>query len=320
MESQILRVIPPLLTRISHYPNVGGGLPFATSNHMGRRPRLQFPGAVYHVMSRGNRKSVIFSDEDDRDSFMKIFAETAETYAIRAYATCPMGTHYHLVIDTPRGNLSAAMRQLNAEYSKYFNRRYHRTGHTFEARFQSIVVQRERYLRRVVRYVVRNPVEAHLCHDVADWRWTTYRATAGLEECPDWLHVDWIDWAFRASSRAEAQSRYRTYVKLNHAPLTSLDEKSYVIGTPRFQRSLLSAYQPTGDRPLPRHCSAVIRVSLPVLFGSVDDDIRSRDAAILVAHRDQGYSLSQIATFLGLKPSSASKALKRVRGNGRQRP
>ena len=167
---------------------------------MARRDRIQFPGAVYHVMSRGNRRSMIVDDDDDRQAFMTTFSMTACEYQVRVYACCLMGTHYHTLLDTPRGNLSEFIRRLNAGYSKAFNRRHGRVGHTFQQRFASIVVQREKYLRRVARYVALNPVEARLCLDAAEWPWSTYRATAGLEDAPSWLHLDWLRWAFRAES------------------------------------------------------------------------------------------------------------------------
>jgi REP element-mobilizing transposase RayT len=119
---------------------------------MARRHRSQFPGAVYHAMSRGNRKSLIVVDDDDRRTFMETFSEAARDEHVRVYACCLMGTHYHALFDTPRGNLSEFMRRVNSEYSKAFNRRHDRVGHTFEQRFESLVVQREKYLRRVARY------------------------------------------------------------------------------------------------------------------------------------------------------------------------
>jgi REP element-mobilizing transposase RayT len=136
---------------------------------MARRPRIQFPGAVYHVMSRGNRKSMIVDDDDDRRTFMNTFSEAARDYQVRVYACCLMGTHYHTLLDTPRGNLSEFIRTVNTEYSKAFNRRHERVGHTFEQRFHSLVVQREKYLRRVARYIALNPVKACLCREAADW-------------------------------------------------------------------------------------------------------------------------------------------------------
>ena len=101
---------------------------------------------------------------------------------LRVYACCLMDTHYHLLLDTPRGNLSAFVRALNGQYSTSFNRRHGRVGHTFQQRFKSIVIQREKYLRRVARYIGLNPVKAQLCGDAADWPWSTHRATAGLED------------------------------------------------------------------------------------------------------------------------------------------
>jgi REP element-mobilizing transposase RayT len=289
-----------------------GGPSFAIGFRMARRPRPQFPGAVYHVMSRGNRKSVIFDTDDDRRRFLNTLGDAALTYQARVYAACLMGTHYHILLDTPRGNLSAMMRQLNGVYSQDRNRRRGQTGHTFEARFHSIVVQRERYLRHVARYVVLNPVKAQLCADAASW--TTYRATAGLEAGPSWLYVDWIDWAFRAASRNDAQDRYRQYVNNNPLRALQVDERTYVLGTARFQRSVLSALgELPGNRPLPRFCRAAARPPLETLFLDVEADCHSRDAAVRVAHVSHGYPLAEIAAFLGMDPSTASKALRRAR-------
>src|SRR5262245_51693176 len=144
---------------------------------MSRRPRLQFPGAIYHVMSRGNRKLRIFDDDDERRVFMTTVDRAVWQYGVRVFAWCLMPNHYHLVLETPRGNLSDAMRHINGVYTQATNRLHQRTGHVFEGRFKSFVVQRESYLRRVARYVVLNPVRAHLVSDVADWTWSSYRAT-----------------------------------------------------------------------------------------------------------------------------------------------
>ena len=149
----------------------------------------------------------------DRRTFLTTFSEAARDCHVRVYACCLMGTHYHTLLDTPRGNLSDFMRSLNTEYSKAFNRRHDRVGHTFEQRFESIVVQREKYLRRVARYIALNPVRARLCPDAADWPWSTHRATAGLDDPPSWLHLDWLRWAFRTDLLPDAQRHYQGYVR-----------------------------------------------------------------------------------------------------------
>jgi hypothetical protein len=225
-----------------------------------------------------------------------------------------MGTHYHALFDTPRGNLSAFMRTVNSDYSKAFNRRHERVGHTFEQRFESIIVQREKYLRRVARYIALNPVKARLCRAAADWQWSTHRGTAGLEEAPSWLHLDWLRWAFRAETLPDAQRRYRAYVD-DPAGLAWSAEGTEVLGTAHFKKAVRHAMERClEDRPIPVECRRAAQPPLEQVFGVEEPDSRSRDALILVAHIAHGYRLAEIARFLAVAPSTVSKALSRARG------
>lgn len=289
------------------------GPSFAIRQHMARRRRIQFPGAVYHVMSRGNRKSTIVDDHDDRRTFMTTFSEAARDCQVRVYACCLMGTHYHTLLDTPRGNLSEFIRTLNTEYSKAFNRRHRRVGHTFEQRFESLVVQREKYLRRVARYIALNPVKACLCRDPADWPWSTHRATVGLEDAPPWLHLDWLLWAFRADRLCDAQRRYHAYVQ-DPAGLTWSFDLAAALGTARFKKAVAESLGRGGEnRPIPYDCRRRAQPPLERVFAGEEADGRSRDALILVAHMMHGYRLADIARFLAVSPSTVSKALGRAR-------
>jgi putative transposase len=281
---------------------------------MARRHRIQFPGAVYHVMSRGNRKSMIVNDDDDRRTFMKTFSDAAREYHVRVYVCCLMGTHYHMLLDTPRGNLSEFIRTVNGEYSKAFNRRHARVGHTFEQRFESLVVQREKYLRRVARYIALNPVKARLCRDAADWPWSTHRATAGLEDAPSWLHLDWLRWAFRADILPDAQRRYQAYVR-DPAALTWSFDLTVALGTDRFKKAVGESLERSGEnRSMPVECRRFTQPPLEQVFSGEEADSRSREALILVAHETLGYRLAEIARFLAVAPSTVSKALSRARG------
>jgi REP element-mobilizing transposase RayT len=286
---------------------------FAIRAGMGRPGRLQFPGAVYHVMARGNRKAMIVDDDDDRWAFMRTFSEAATDCGVRVYACSLMGTHYHALLDTPRRNLSEFVRSLNTGYSKAFNRRHARVGHTFEQRFVSLVVQREKYLRRVARYIALNPVKAQLCPDPADWPWSTYRATAGLEDAPAWLHLNWLRWAFRADSLLDAQCRYATYTR-DPTGLTWSFDMATALGTARFKKAVAESLRGCGqNRLVPADCRSWAQPSLEDVFSGEDGHTRSRDALILVAHVTHGYRLVEIATFLGVAPSTVSKALRRAR-------
>jgi putative transposase len=282
---------------------------------MARRPRLIFPGAVYHVMSRGNRKSLIVEDDDDRRTFSQIVSETAEDCQVRIYACCLMGTHYHVLLDTPRANVSDFFCRLNSSYSSAFNRRHARVGHTFEQRFESCVVQREKYLRRVARYVVLNPVKAGLCRDAAAWAWSTYRATAGLADAPSWLYLDWLRWAFRADCLSDAQARYRAYVQDPSGLSWSFDGEA-AVGTPRFKKAVGASLRANGhgeNRWIPNDWRRCARLPLEHVFAGEESDHRSRDALIVIAHVEHGYRLAEIAKYLALSPSTVSKILSRIR-------
>jgi REP element-mobilizing transposase RayT len=280
---------------------------------MARRCRIQFPGAVYHVMSRGNRNSMIVEDNDDRQAFMTTFGEAARDCQVRIYACCLMRTHYHTLLDTPRGNLSEFMRTLNTEYSKSFNRRHERVGHTFEQRFESLVVQREKYLRRVARYIALNPVKARICRDAADWPWSTHRATAGLEDAAGWLHLDWLRWAFRADRLSDAQRQYHAYVQ-DPAGLAWSFDLAAMLGTTRFKKAVAESLARGENRPIPLDCRRCAQPPLEHVFAGEEVNSRSRDALILVAHVTHGYRLAEIARFLAVAPSTVSKAVTRARG------
>src|SRR5690606_423102 len=108
-------------------------------------------------------------------------------------------------------------------------------GHLFEGRFRSLVVQRESYLKRVARYVALNPVRAHLVADPGAWPWSTYRATAGLDEPPDWLWLEWLEWAFDTADRAEAQARYREYVTEPTTRRLPINTRALAMGSAGFR-------------------------------------------------------------------------------------
>jgi REP element-mobilizing transposase RayT len=136
---------------------------------------------VYHVTARGNAREPIFFDDEDRQSFLTILGSVVNRFNWLCHAYCLMGNHYHLLIETPDGNLSRGMRQLNGVYTQKVNRRYSRVGHLFQGRFKSILVDKGSYLLELARYVVLNPVRAKLVKDPKDWEWSSYRATVGVK-------------------------------------------------------------------------------------------------------------------------------------------
>lgn len=263
-------------------------------------------------MSRGNRKAAIFDDDADREHLLETLNRSVLRYGAHCYAFCLMRNHYHLVIRTPRGNLSQFMRHLNGVYTQASNRRYERSGHLLEGRFRSLIVESDSYLRHVARYVVLNPVRAGLVQHASAWRWSSYRATAGMELPPACLDVDWLTFAFGGHSKQEAQLRYQLFVQ--EAPLESVDlhADGLIAGTPEFEAALRKAIDnERRSGPTPRAWRALARPTLRELFDIAGTSKTGRNDAIRQAHEVYGYRLQEVATLLGLHPSTVSRALRR---------
>lgn len=125
---------------------------------MARPLRIQYPGAVYHITCRGNRRADIYKDNKDRKAFIEILKESQKIYSIKIYSYVLMSNHYHLLIETPRGNLSDYMRLFNMRYTRHYNRRHKKVGHVYQGRFKSILVDKDTYINMLSRYIHLNPV------------------------------------------------------------------------------------------------------------------------------------------------------------------
>jgi len=178
---------------------------------MARPFRIEFPGAVYHVTSRGNEKRRIFKSDRDRKAFLAFLGQTAKRFGWSITAWVLMTNHFHLVIQTPEPNLSRGMHWLNGSYAGWFNHQYKRWGHLFGSRFKAFLIDKETYLAEVLRYVVLNPVRAGLTSRPDAYRWSSYRATAGLEIAPEWFDTSAALTPFAPDTQL-AQTYYREFV------------------------------------------------------------------------------------------------------------
>ena len=126
---------------------------------MARPLRIQYPGAVYHITNRGNERKAIFRDDNDRQRFLEILAQSVDTYQVVIHSFVLMSNHYHLLAETPLGNLAEFMRHFNITYTSHFNRRHKRVGHLFQGRYKSVLIDKESYLSAVSKYIHLNPVK-----------------------------------------------------------------------------------------------------------------------------------------------------------------
>lgn len=140
---------------------------------MGRPWREEYQGGIYHVIARGNNKEYIFKESIDKGYFIKQLKETIEGMNYRIFGYVLMDNHYHILIQTMDKKLQEIMHQINNKYSKYFNAKYKRIGHVFQGRYKASLVQDERYLIGVIRYIHQNPVQANICQTVSGYKWSS---------------------------------------------------------------------------------------------------------------------------------------------------
>jgi putative transposase len=179
---------------------------------MGRTPRIQFAGALYHVTTRGNAKQRVCLDDWDYTWLAAQIGEAVTRCGWICHSYCLLGNHFHLSIETPEPNLAKGMRILNGPYAQRFNRRYDRVGHVFQGRYRAALVKRNEHLLELSRYIALNPVRAGLCARPELWPWSSYRATIGLEKPPSWLAIDALLEPF-SDGPTPAALRYRNFVE-----------------------------------------------------------------------------------------------------------
>ncbi|HUP44921.1 MAG TPA: transposase [Thermoanaerobaculia bacterium] len=179
---------------------------------MSRPLRLEFPGSLWHVTSRGNEKRDIAYDDADRRTFVKLLGETVAQFDWLLYSWTLMTNHYHLVLELRRKTLARGLHWLNSTYVRRFNRRHDRVGHLFQSRPNCILVQKESHWLELMRYVVLNPVRARMVEHPRDYAWSSYGATAGDAPAPPWLAVRHGLPAFGPTVES-ARAEYRHFVE-----------------------------------------------------------------------------------------------------------
>jgi REP element-mobilizing transposase RayT len=280
---------------------------------MARPLRIEYPGALYHVTSRGNARRKIFKDDTDREYFLTVLELVLRRYNWICHGYCLMYNHYHLLLETPEGNLSRGMRHLNGVYTQAYNRRHNKTGHIFQGRYKAILVEKEGYLLELCRYVALNPVRARAVAKPQEWKWSSYGATAGMKKIPTYLTVDWILGQFD-KGRKESEKRYREFV------LAGIKEKSpwrelkgqILLGGEGFTEKFKALLTKKEDiKEIPRIQRHAGRQRIADLFNKEKKVTRKvRNKRIYNAHIRYGYTLKEIAEYLGVHYTTVSKAVK----------
>ena len=291
---------------------------------MARPVRIEYPGAVYHVVCRGNNRQAIFRDDHDRKRYLEKLSLYCEDKDVELLCYCLLTNHVHLVLETPQGNLSKMMQAFQTSYTVYFNKRHGRSGHVFEQRYKAFLVDRDNYLLEVSRYVHLNAVAARAAERPAQYRWSSYASYLKGKGIPGLKYQTILD--YFAGGKKRQIEQYREFVEGGLAGEENLEEpavrKQAFIGDEDFEEaarkkaSKLSVIQ--RSYPLKRVAGAVCRVT-----GVSENDVkhsgrseevqRARELLCYVSRRHGAVSLTELRGFLGVKElSTPSHALRRA--------
>lgn len=275
---------------------------------MARPLRIEFSGALYHITARGDRREPIFEDDEDRLSFLRTLAEVVGRFNWLCHAYCLMTNHYHLMVETPDGNLSKGMRQLNGVYTQASNRRHGRTGHLFQGRFKGILVDKDSYLLELARYVVLNPVRARMVDLPEAWPWSSYRATVGQAPKPEWLTTDALLSQF-GQRRSRARQRYRQFVLdgVNQGSIWSELRQQVYLGDDRFVERMQDKMAIQGDRlSVPQ----IQRRAPAPSLAEIAKAHCTRNKSIVAAYATGAYGYREIAAYFGLHPATVGRVVR----------
>jgi putative transposase len=275
---------------------------------MARPLRIEYDGAVYHITSRGNAKKPIYKEDEDRRIFLEVLHRANTRYNWLCHVYCLMNNHYHLIIETPDGNLSQGMRQLNGVYTQLFNKRHNRVGHIFQGRYKAILIQKESHLLEASRYVVLNPVRAKAVKDPEEWKWSSYRGTAGKEKAHPCLTKDWILGQF-GSKRRESEKKYKEFVMagIGEEKIWKDVKGQSILGEDEFiERFLNHVKGYEEEKEIPKSQRYIGRPGLSELLKGAKRRTEISKKAKEAVER-YGYSQKEVADYLGIHYSTVSR-------------
>lgn len=298
---------------------------------MTRPLRLEYPGALYHVTSRGNAQAEIFLCDDDREQFVSLLRDEVGQQGWVCYAWCLMDNHYHFLIETPEANLSRGMQRLNGRYTQVFNRRHGRVGHVFQGRYKAILVERDSHLLELCRYIVLNPVRAGMVEEAGEWRWSSHNDVLRGRSDGGWLAVDALLDLF-SPWRKDALDQYVRFVAegVCERPWELLRGQVYLGGeaflaevSKKLERISVDrdipSVQQHPERPEPKRVLA----DVASVYGVEVDDVLDRrnqpesyQAAVYLLRRVCNLSLNEVARLADISIGRVSQIQASMRDKG----
>jgi putative transposase len=300
---------------------------------MTRPLRIFFPDAYYHVTCRGNGKQNIFLADHDRKKFIELLARSAEVYQISVLAFVLMSNHFHLIVKTPRANLNDFMRHFNISYTVYFNKRHHRSGHLYQGRYKSFLIDADSYLVEVSRYLHRNPVHTQKFTSVDDeqksqylrqYRWSTYLDYIQEKPRHPFVEVNEVLGYF-GNSKSQYQQFVEDGLSSSVKPLEA-GKGHGIVGNASFIKRFVNEIRQDAIREQPSARKIVSQVEPERVLDAVADRFQTskdeitkktyrgpaRSLAMELLYRYAGVNQREIGALMGIDYSSVSVARKRL--------
>lgn len=288
---------------------------------MARQIRVEYPGAVYHITSRGNARKKIFNSNKDCLLFLNILKDTIDRYNWVCYSYCLMPNHYHLFIKTIDPNLSLGMRQLNGVFTQKYNYFNKKTGHLFQGRYKAALVETESYFGRVMRYIAMNPVKAKLVSGPEQWRWSAHNEIIGRKNVFGVIdHKETLK--LFDNNRKKAISAYRSFLKkdtINEFNIKDELKGRFILGSEEFIEKIKKHFyskEMVGE--IPKQERYIGRPALSEIFKKKKGGRKERNKLICRANMQYAYSLTEIASYLNCHYSTLSKIIKQERNKNSQ--
>lgn len=289
---------------------------------MTRPLRVEFPGAFYHVTSRGNERKAVFQSTRDREKFLSYLESAHGRYGAVIHVYCLMENHYHLLLETPRGNLSQIFHHINGAYTTYFNIKRRRSGHLFQGRFKGILVERDAYCEELSRYIHLNPVRAGLVKSPSEYGWSSYRYYIGSKKEPNWLTTELLLGYFGGRGQS-GYRRYREFVEKGvtmefESPLSGVIASTF-LGSAKFIKRIKEEYledMKNDKRNIPAVKQVLRGPSLEQIEKAVDrvvgrNHFLYRKFCLHLSHQYSGLGLEVIGMHWGMRGDAVSQASRR---------
>lgn len=274
---------------------------------MARSLRIEYSGAFYHIIQRGNEKRAIYLFNADYQKFFYYLEQIIHQYNVRIHAFCLMKNHYHLVLETKEPNLTKAMHTLNVSYAVYFNRRRNRSGHLFQGRYKAIVVQADNYLHHLSRYIHLNPVRAKIVTNPELYLYSSYKDYVAKKQRYSWLTKTFVLPCFNKNTD-KAKKLYKNFVISAMGMETDIIQNNitadFVLGDEEFVENLKKDFiQKKENSEIPTLELLKSRFFLDDIqrevFKIIKDTKLARKIAIYLSRKYTGKKLIDIARFYG---------------------